>query len=34
MILRGRFSRRRKALLVLVLIVLAWLGYAMLAYQA
>ena len=28
MILRGKFSRRRKALLVLVLIVLAWLGYA------
>jgi len=28
MILRGRFTRRRKALLVLVLIVLAWLGYA------
>lgn len=28
MILRGKFTRRRKALLVLVLIVLAWLGYA------
>ncbi|WP_329836986.1 EF-hand domain-containing protein [Stenotrophomonas geniculata] len=28
MILRGKFSPRRKALLVLVLIVLAWLGYA------
>lgn len=28
MILRGRFTRRRKALLVLVLIILAWLGYA------
>ncbi|MGV6493425.1 EF-hand domain-containing protein [Stenotrophomonas rhizophila] len=28
MILRGTFTRRRKALLVLVLVVLAWLGYA------
>lgn len=28
MILRGKFSPRRKALLALVLIVLAWLGYA------
>lgn len=28
MILRGRFTRRRKALLVMVLVVLAWLGYA------
>ena len=28
MILRGSFTRRRKALLVLILVVLAWLGYA------
>ncbi|MGE8216189.1 hypothetical protein D3C87_387990 [compost metagenome] len=28
MILRGTFTRRRKALLVLVLVALAWLGYA------
>lgn len=28
MILRGRFTRRRKALLILVLVVLGWLGYA------
>ncbi|WP_422508976.1 EF-hand domain-containing protein [Stenotrophomonas sp. GZD-301] len=28
MILRGRFTRRRKALLILVLMVLGWLGYA------
>lgn len=28
MILRGGFTRRRKALLVIVLVVLAWLGYA------
>jgi len=28
MILRGQFTRRRKALLILVLVVLGWLGYA------
>ncbi|MBT2766198.1 EF-hand domain-containing protein [Stenotrophomonas sp. ISL-67] len=28
MILRGQFTRRRKALLILVLVVLSWLGYA------
>lgn len=28
MILRGRFTRRRKALLVLLVIVLGWLAYA------
>jgi len=28
MILRGRFTRRRKALLVLMLVVLGWLAYA------
>ena len=28
MILRGRFSPRRKALAVVVLLILAWLGYA------
>jgi len=28
MILRGRFTRRRKALLLLILIVLGWLAYA------
>jgi hypothetical protein len=28
MILRGRFTRRRKALLIIVLVVLGWLGYA------
>jgi hypothetical protein len=34
MILRGKFSPRRKALLALVLIVLAWLGYAWYANSA
>ena len=28
MILRGRFTRRRKALLVLIVVVLGWLAYA------
>ncbi|MGV8959651.1 MAG: EF-hand domain-containing protein [Stenotrophomonas sp.] len=27
MILRGRFTRRRKVLLVLVLVIMGWLGY-------